>query len=42
MKSWKMAIVTWEKRREAERKQNSKTERTYGSNKEEGFDFFDF
>lgn len=42
MKSWKMAIVTWEKRRQAERKENSKTDRTYGSNKEEGFDFFDF
>ena len=42
MKSWKMAIVTWEKRREAERKENSKTERTYGSNKEDGFDFFNF
>ena len=42
MKSWKMAIVTWEKRREAERKQNTKTDRTYGSNKPEGFDFFDF
>ena len=42
MKSWKMAIETWEKRRQAERKENSKTDRTYGSNKEEGFDFFDF
>ena len=42
MKSWKMAIVTWEKRREAERKENSKTDRTYGSNNPEGFDFFEF
>ena len=42
MKNWKMAIVTWEKKRETERKENSKTERTFGSNKPEGFDFFDF
>lgn len=44
MKSWKMAVVTWEKRREAERKERSKdkNDRTYGSNKPEGFDYFDF
>lgn len=42
MKNWKMAIITWEKKRETERKENSKTERTYGSDKPEGFDFFDF
>ena len=44
MKSWKMAIITWEKRRETERKEKSKdkNERTYGSNKPEGFDFFNF
>lgn len=42
MKNWKMAIITWEKKREALRKENSKTERTYGSDKPEGFDFFDF
>lgn len=35
MKSWKMAIVTWEKRREAERKGSTKS--TCGNNKSQEF-----
>ena len=40
MKDWKATVRNWE--RNGYSSSGGKTDRTYGSNKEEGFDFFDF
>ena len=40
MKDWKAAVRTWERNGYSD--SGTKTDRTYGSNKPEGFDFFNF